>query len=116
METQAQFTNSPFELFYAMMKDEQSQFKFLNEYQAFCKKVTSTYGPSLQSQLDDIYEQYFKEDQIQPLWKYLIKGGVKVSGEDFPGVHGTLHLFMTPVRFEFISKDSFYKFCLWKHE
>ena len=83
------------------------------EYQENLREFTEIYEPVLQEKLYEIYDEYFEDDEVQSVLSYFSDEGVQVFGEDFPGVKGSLHLSTNPLRFEFISECSDYRYCIW---
>ena len=86
----------------------------VREYSQLVRKFRKLYKPEIESRLLEIYDEYFEDDSMESIVSYLSDEGVLVYCEDLPGFEGTLHIFLNPIRLEFVSKREDYSTCLWK--
>ena len=94
------------------LKKDSGSYILRKKYKDAIRQFGYQHQANLEEALHEIYDEYFEDDSVESVLSYLSKEGVAVHGEDFPGVKGTLHICMNPMRFEFVSQDKEYRTCL----
>lgn len=87
----------------------------LNEQLLNClNQIHSLYGHFLQNKLDEVYNNFFSNDQIKPLEQYLITDGVEVKGGVIHDHRSRLVIRPFPLRFETVGVSKPHKQILWQ--
>lgn len=84
------------------------------DYEETVQELNQEYGGTMNEILFDLYDEYFEDDEIQPFLNYLTDHGVKVDGEDFPGIQVRLSLKLSPLRFEVIRETDSHQEVIWQ--